>query len=75
MMTTNTWNGTCTSTNTWSINAHEQYYINLEFAADLLATGTISSLDYFRAKEMLKSTDLDIVRLGRTFLETKSEML
>lgn len=44
----------------------------VEYAADLLALEVITPTDYFKAKRMLKSTDQEVVALGKTFLDTKN---
>lgn len=56
------------------IDPFDAYTADIEFAADLLAAGSITGTDYFRVKHMLKSNDPDVKALGRTFLHEKSKL-
>lgn len=56
------------------LDLFDAYTADLELAADLLATGSITGPDYFRVKHMIKSNDPDVKALGRTFLHEKSKL-
>lgn len=56
------------------LDPFDAYTADLELAADLLATGSITGPDYFRVKHMIKSNDPDVKALGRTFLHEKSKL-
>lgn len=57
-----------------SLDPFDAYTADLELAADLLATGSITGPDYFRVKHMIKSSDPEVKALGRTFLHEKSKL-
>lgn len=56
------------------MSVEKEFAIDLELAADLLAINAITPKEYFKAKAMLKSMDYEVVKLGRVFLDTKTNM-
>lgn len=56
------------------LNPFEAYTADIELAADLLASGVITGPEYFKVKHMIKSSDEEVVSLGRIFLHEKVKL-